>query len=625
MPQARYITSEAQIGAPGVYIKERNIVSAIRGERNRVVGLVGQCVRGPINKKITCATYQRFIEVFGGRDRNVGGGPILGHVWSALQGYRWGRLEIVRVAASDATVASFTAENHVATLNLGSITAHVNTVLTTTVLAGNSDVTIAFVSSGTGTGQLTRSGNAFTFAFQNNVTTVANFESAVNALTGADDLIDVQTTGTGGNVLTTVGDVVAATRFVTVTNGSTTPVLRIDAANAGSWGNDVQFRVLRASDGNPKRFNLHVKMYGSVQVFENIDISAGQNNIATVFGDDDGLLVTLTKLSDGIPSVTEPNLGGADSTAFVALGTTAAGFTSVIGTDGTVSDANYTGQDGPMEIINNAPGIHACAVVGRSNADIRSKAKELAAVATQRVWYVCPNSATVNVSAAITERDGLTGGRLSYWFNHVYKTDPVTRQTIVEEPYVVALSILSQTEPYVHPGDYDNSVLTSAIRKVHLDLSADIRDQLDRAGISFMLADIDANGNSVFIPGTAYTCDRTINNRDLDGRYMKDFILDAVSHRLKSDQYKGNTRAVRAARAAAVSAFFDTLARQETYIQMSEDGKPQYSYLNDSSVNNPNEQALGTQREVAIVRLVPKNKVILLDIGIGVDATVSER
>src|SRR3990172_9155345 len=111
MPQPRFITSDSQMIAPGVYVKENAPAVPVRGQRNRRAGFVGQCVRGPTGKVVICDSYQRFIDVFGGRDKNSNGGAILGHVWKALQGKRWGAIGVVRAAAAAAVKASFTLES----------------------------------------------------------------------------------------------------------------------------------------------------------------------------------------------------------------------------------------------------------------------------------------------------------------------------------------------------------------------------------------------------------------------------------------------------------------------------------------------------------------------------------
>lgn len=117
--------------------------------------------------------------------------------------------------ASDyfATVSAFTGGAAVkAERDFGTVdTFQLDTVIeaTTAGTAGNS-LTLALVAGGSGTGVLSRIGNAFTFTFETAVTTVADFEAAVTALAGADDLIAVKTPGTGATVLVTA-DAFAAT------------------------------------------------------------------------------------------------------------------------------------------------------------------------------------------------------------------------------------------------------------------------------------------------------------------------------------------------------------------------------------------------------------------------------
>lgn len=521
MPQPRFITSQSQMIAPGVYVLENAPAVPVRGQRNRRAGLVGQCVRGPTGKVVTCDSYQRFLDVFGGRDKNSNGGTVYGHVWRALQGKRWGQIGVVRVAAAAAVKASFTLE--------------------------------------------------------------------------------------------------------TAAGGGGTQVVRVDASSVGTWGNDVMWKVTAATNGDANYWNLRVKLYGREVVYENITTSSGLDNTNQVIGNDDATLIRLVKLADGRPVNSAAGVDGADADGYTNLGETVASFVSVAGDDDTIADTDYTVADGPIDLINAAPGLHAVAVVGRSNAAIKSAIETAAAVAIQRVWFICPDSESVSRSSAITERASNTGGRLSYWFNHVYITDPVTREEIVEEPFVFPMAIITQTDPDVHVGDFDNSVLTAAARRTAFELDGPARDALTTGGVSFMLHDQDQNGNDVILPGHAVTCDFAVNNKDLDGRYMKDFLLDAIAQRLRGDQFKGNTPSNRANRASAISSFLDVLARNDRYILRDEDGTPQFQYVNDSSVNNPNDQAQGIQKELLICRLIPKNIQILLQATIGVDATITEQ
>jgi len=499
MPAPRFITSESQIGAPGVYVLESAPPSPTRGQRNRIIALAGECVRGPVDKPVVCSTYGRFLDVFGARDHFVNGGTVYGHIWRALQGKRWGKLVICRAAADDADVATHTFK---------------------------------------------------------------------------DGLVDV---------------------------------LQADASSPGIWGNGLTVAIEDATNGDADAFNAIVAYGGKTRKHQNLKINAaGDNNLSIVVGDDDSVWVTFTKLANGRP----------DNIVATALTT---------GSDGTIADTDFTAADRAMEKINAYAGVNAAAVVGRSNSNIKAKAETLAATTNQKVWYVCPDDEDVDYSAAVTERATNTGDRLSYWFNHCFLRDPITQEEMVEEPYLPVLSILSQTDPDIHPGDFDNAVLTRYIRRVAFELASDVRDALDEGGVSFMFHDSDSTGNEVILPGNALTCDNSVNNRDLDGRYMKDFVLDAVAKRLQGDQFKGNTKKNRDERCASVSAFLDNLARSERYIMMSEDGVPQYSYKNNQDVNTLDENAEGLQREVLIARLIPKNKQILLQAVIGVDATITEQ
>lgn len=521
MPQPRYITSEAQMGAPGVYILELAPAAPVRGQRRRIIGFAGVCSRGPVGKAVKCSSYKRFTDVFGERDHNSNGGTVYGHVWRALQAKYWGTIYVVRVAAAAAVKASFTLE--------------------------------------------------------------------------------------------------------TATGGGGTAVVRIDALGPGTHGNDIQWKVLDATNGDANYWNLAIKLYGVVKLFPNI-VTTTLDNTNQVIGSDDATIIRLTKLASGRPVNSTASTDGADADGYTKLGQTVSAFTSVAGTEGSIADTDYTVASGPMEILNNTRGISACAVVGRSNSTIKTKIMALAALASQRVWFECPDDETKTAAEAVTERESNTGGRLSYWFNHEKITDPTTTEEILVEPFLLPMSIISQTDPDIHPGDFDNAVFTGGSRGVYNELSDADRDSLDAGGVSFIHRDLDVSGNDVVIPGNALTCDNAVNNRDLDGRYMKDFLLDALAQRLRGDHFKGNTKKNRAARSAACSGFLTTLAKNDRYIMRDEtSGKPQFTYVNDSSVNSLDDQATGLQKEVLIARLIPKNKQIELLATIGVDATISEQ
>jgi hypothetical protein len=105
MPQPRFQTSiNDAFGAPGVYIKPLAVTAPVRGVFFGVTGLVGQVVRGPVNTAVRCDSFQRFTDVFGGRDYGVNGGSIISDVWWALQQKQFGTFYVVRVASTPLSV-----------------------------------------------------------------------------------------------------------------------------------------------------------------------------------------------------------------------------------------------------------------------------------------------------------------------------------------------------------------------------------------------------------------------------------------------------------------------------------------------------------------------------------------
>lgn len=111
MPNIRFQSSTSdQFGAPGTYVQQRAVSAPVRGIFLGTTGLVGECVRGPVNKLVFCSTYQRFVEVFGERDYGINGSTLRGQIWWDLQQKRIGKFYAIRAAAAAATKASFNLE-----------------------------------------------------------------------------------------------------------------------------------------------------------------------------------------------------------------------------------------------------------------------------------------------------------------------------------------------------------------------------------------------------------------------------------------------------------------------------------------------------------------------------------
>lgn len=108
MPAPFFTTNDSEVvRLEGLYVKERTPPAQISGVFLGVVGVVGEAIRGPVDKPITITSEGRFLEVFGGRDQGSGG-PITSPLWKALANKPFGQLVVVRAAAAAAVAATHT-------------------------------------------------------------------------------------------------------------------------------------------------------------------------------------------------------------------------------------------------------------------------------------------------------------------------------------------------------------------------------------------------------------------------------------------------------------------------------------------------------------------------------------
>lgn len=523
MPQIRYQTSTSDsFGAPGVYVKELAVSAPIRGLFRGTTGFVGECVRGPVNRVILCDSYQRFLDIFGGRDYGVNGGTLRGKVWWALQNRRWGRFYVCRAAAAAAAVASFTVE--------------------------------------------------------------------------------------------------------TAAGGGGTAVMRIDASSPGLWGNDIQFKVSAASDGTATKFNLTIKLYGKQFLYENLNINgAADDNLALVVGNDDATVIRLTKLADGRPVNNAAATDGADADGFVNVGESVASFTSVAGTDGVIADGDFTGTDKAMEVMHAARGVDVKLVAGRSNTAIKTKIYALAPTSNSSFWLACPDSETVTHTAWNTEVATIRHRRIFPVFNSPYMIDPITSLETINEPHAQLASILSQTEPDVHPGVVETAELNVGITRLYNELSDAVRDSLDLNGSTYLNKDVDQSNNNVWLFGNGRTADLSVNNSQIDGERSKIYLIEGLAQRMRGDEKKPNTPMARAKRKAEFEGWLTELAESGRFVDTTDDGTPRFEVKNSGEVNSDADRAAGIQRDLVRIRLIPKNLYLQLQVEAGTDVTITEQ
>lgn len=397
----------------------------------------------------------------------------------------------------------------------------------------------------------------------------------------------------------------------TAAGGAGTAVLRISAANKGIWGNDVQFKIEAATDGNANHFNLTVRYLGNTVLYKNLSVFTGEDNLATVVGSDDGNLVVLSKLASGRPVNTAAGVDGADSEAYVNLGETVAGFTSVAGTQGSIADSDFTGTGKGMELLAGDRRADVVFVAERSNSAIKTKQLALAAASSDKMFLVCADSDATSLATAVTDAGTVRSDRVIYCFNHPYTLDPETGAVIVTHPTSWMASILSQTFVDIHPGEEDTKPFTAGIsRLTYESLTRGDYISLREAGIS----GLEKDDGFLFVSGV--TTSLTPGKTEITRRRSADYIQLSLANALKHSVKKKNTATRRRANSGMISQFLGDLQRAESIVE---------AYSVDTEVlNTPASRALGIEKYLIRVRLLGHILFLVLECEISTATTITE-
>lgn len=402
--------------------------------------------------------------------------------------------------------------------------------------------------------------------------------------------------------------------------GAGTALLRIDASSVGAWGNYVKWRVNAPTDGVSGRFNLLIKdtLTGKVTTYENLDITTGVDNTLTVLGSDtDGNLITLTKLASGTPYTSIPGTDGAGAVStedegYTALGQTVASFTSVSGSDGTVADSDYFGTGKGLDLLATYPGIGVVYCAEYQSANLKSATKTFAATATDRVFLIGANDATVSESSAATDAASYRNndGRLIYCYNHPYTLDPITGTEVQTAPTSWMASVLSNTDVDIHPGEEDTKRLLAGITR--LTKPAITRADyvaLKAAGVSALEVDL---GQAVFVSGV--TTSLVSGKTEITRRRMADFLQLSVAEALRYSVKKKNTVARRNANVGMITAFLGGLKKANRVV---EDFQVDGEILNTSLT-----RAQGIEKILMRVKLLGHMLYVVLETEIGTAVTI---
>ena len=405
-------------------------------------------------------------------------------------------------------------------------------------------------------------------------------------------------------------------------DGTGTAIARIDASSVGVWGNDINVLVEDASDGNANHWNLRVNYLGETTLYENLDTTTGNDNLAVVVGDDDARTIDIVKLADGRPAnfstITEADWeskDGAVGTAledYMALGTTLTAYTSVAGSEGTIAATDYTASNRAFDQIKERKNISIVSYAEDTTAFVTAinvAIATAAAAVSDRVFVTWSGDHTDNVSDVATAAALHRSDRIIHCANSPYTLDPETALQIQVPPVEWMCSILSQTDVDIHPGEEATKDYTAGITKLtNEDWVREDYITLREAGACALERD----EGFLFVSGV--TTDLTSGKTEITRRRMADFLQLSASNRLKFFVKKKNTATNRGIILGELTAFSQTLKDQERVVE---------DYVIESdTVNTAATRAQGIEKILWRVRLIGHMLHLVLETEIGTGVTI---
>lgn len=381
----------------------------------------------------------------------------------------------------------------------------------------------------------------------------------------------------------------------TAAGGGGTAVLRVDASSVGAWGNLVGVSVSAATDAVSTHFNLSVKYQGRTVLLQNLDISTGNDNTALVVGSDPARLVDLAKLADGRPVNNAASTDGADSLGFVLLGQTVASYTSVAGSEGTLSVTDYNSGMNDLAVY---PGISVALVpeiVAGSAATFHSNLVTLASSVSDRAFFTWAQAHGQAVATEVTQIDTqitTRTDRIVWAFNSPYTIDPKNSQEIQTGPHVWLASIASQVDVDIHLGSFQTIAYLAGITRVtNTSLTRTDLISLKNAGISTL-----ERNTRGFQFRSVVTTSLEPGKTEYARRRATDFLQLSAAERLATYVKGLNTAEERNAMAGELTAFSEQLKGQTRVVERYQ--------IDSESVNTEAQRAIGEEHILWRVKLI---------------------
>lgn len=378
-------------------------------------------------------------------------------------------------------------------------------------------------------------------------------------------------------------------------NQTATPVFTVAASSVGAWGADLTVDIVAATSGVSTQFDLIVNYRGGSIRYQNLDINATNDNLATVVGNDIGRLVTLTKVAPGRP----------DNTAAAALNGTA-------GSDGSIADADYTATGRGINKIKNYPGVGIVACSDRQTAAVKSAMSVAAAASSDRLFLIWNGNHAETQANLVTDAALYRSDRIVYCSNSPFTFDFDVGLEVQTPPHAWLATVLCATDVDVDPLDVDNRRFLAGITRL-TDESLERADFITRKNAGIMtLEKTDGIGWADGIVNFL-TSGRTRITR----RRSADFLILSQAQRLRFWVGKTGSLDNRIQMGSEIIAFLENLRSTEKRIV--EDFS-----IDQKSQNTDGQRAQGIEIILEQVKLVNHMLSIVLKAQIGETVVVTE-
>ncbi len=366
-----------------------------------------------------------------------------------------------------------------------------------------------------------------------------------------------------------------------------TPIINIAASSAGAWGADLTAAISAATDADANHFNLTIAYRGKSILYPNLDTTTGNNNLLATIGNDNSVLVTVTKLADGRP----------DNVAATAL-------TDTAGSDGTIADSDYTASGRALDVGAIYPGVSVLATAERCTAAVKAAIKVLADAAVDRMFMMWSGTHGDSVATVVADVASYRSDRIVYTYNSPYIIDPEFGTEVRVPPHSFMASIFSQTDVNWSVASRRTTKSTGGISRLTVALTRANLISLKAAGICALEQLKDG-----FRFRSPVTTSLTSGLTEIARRRCADFLQLSVAERLQDYVEEEDTETVNAAILGEIDAFCADLRDQERVIK-------DYSILGEAT------RVDGVKVLKWRVQLIKHIKHLVLETEIGTGVTI---